>query len=73
MQIEIYDDTLTGKLKRIAQLDGVPVEKVAVDLLSSALAEGTREKMDSVASAWRKVLSVAGQARIPQKKAHGFS
>ena len=39
MQIEINDSALTGKLERIANQDGVPVEQVAVDLLNSALAE----------------------------------
>jgi len=37
MQIEINDDTLTGKLERIARQDGIPVEQVAVDLINSAL------------------------------------
>ena len=37
MQIEINDDTLTGKLERIAQQDGVSVEQVAVDFIKSGL------------------------------------
>ena len=39
MHIEINDKAIAGKLERIANQDGVPVEQVAIDLINSALAD----------------------------------
>lgn len=52
MQIEINDTTITRKLERIAQQDGLSVEQVAVDLINSALShEGEAKRIASVHAA----------------------